>query len=300
MPALPDIIFIGFGEAATAFTKGWCGADLAPALKAYDVKTDDDALKDSKLADYNAQKIEGCIDAKDAITGAALIFSMVTADQAAAAAANTALYIEQGQYYFDCNSCAPETKKANAKLINAAGGRYVDVAVMAPVYPKMHQTPLLICGEYAQEALDIFDRLDMKAKIVEGEIGQASSIKMVRSIMIKGLEALNAECLLAARKLGIDETILISLEKSFPEFGWHKRAGYMLERMMQHGVRRAAEMREVALTVEQLGLNNSMAKATVEWQQLIGDMKLQAASEEFETLADQVLDNMGDKKRKYV
>ncbi|MBL1240522.1 MAG: NAD(P)-dependent oxidoreductase [OCS116 cluster bacterium] len=296
MPALPDIIFIGFGEAATAFAKGWRGANLTPSIKAYDVKTDDAALKDAKLADYKAQNVEGCVEAKAAITGATIIFSMVTADQAAEAAANTAQYIEQGQYYFDCNSCAPETKKTNAKLINAAGGRYVDVAVMAPVYPKMHQVPLLICGEYAQQAQDFFDKLDMKAEIVDGEIGQASSIKMVRSIMIKGLEALNAECLLAARKLGIDETILTSLEKSFPEFGWHKRSGYMLERMMQHGVRRAAEMREVALTVAQLGLNNSMAKATVEWQQLIGNMKLQAVGEEFETLSDQILDNMGDEK----
>ncbi|PCI88931.1 MAG: 3-hydroxyisobutyrate dehydrogenase [Hyphomicrobiales bacterium] len=294
MPALPDIIFIGFGEAASAFAKGWRGAGLAPAIKAFDVKTDDAALKDAKLADYKTHNVEGCLEIKEAITGATVIFSLVTADQAAKAAADAAQYIEQGQYYFECNSCAPETKKNNAKLINAAGGRYVDVAVMAPVYPKMHHAPLLICGEYADEALEIFNRLDMKAQIVEGEIGQASSIKMVRSIMIKGLEALNAECLLAARKLGIDETILTSLEKSFPEFGWHERSGYMLERMMQHGVRRAAEMREVALTVEQLGLNNSMAKATVEWQQLIGDMKLQAASEEFETLSDQILDNIGD------
>lgn len=296
MPTLPKIIFIGFGEAAAALTKGWHAASLTPAIKAFDVKTDDATLKTAKLDDYKAQKVEGCLTTKAAIGDATVIFSMVTADQAGNAAADTAQYIEQGQYYFDCNSCAPETKKANAKLINAAGGRYVDVAVMAPVYPKMHQTPLLICGEYADDALDIFNQLDMKAKIVEGDVGQASSIKMVRSIMIKGLEALNAECLLAARKLGIDETIIPSLEKSFPEFGWQKRSGYMLERMMQHGIRRAAEMREVALTVEQLGLNNSMAKATVEWQQLIGDMKLTAASEEFEPLADQILTNIEEVK----
>lgn len=296
MANLPDITFIGFGEAGSAFTQGWRSANLSPNIKAFDVKTDDDDLRAAKMADYAHKNIDGKLLVQDAITQSGVIFSMVTADQAAKAAANTAEYIEQGQYYFDCNSCAPETKRSNAKLINAAGGRYVDVAVMAPVHPNLHHAPLLICGENAADALAIFNRLDMKATIVEGDVGQSSSIKMVRSIMIKGLEALNAECLLSARKLGIDETILASLEKSFPEFGWHKRSGYMLERMMMHGIRRAAEMREVALTVEQLGLHNSMAKATVEWHQLIGDMQLTAESEDFEPLSDQLLAKIAEER----
>lgn len=292
MPSLPNIAFIGFGEAAGAFAKGWRGASLAPKIAAFDIKTDSDELRAAKLADFKTADVDGQLKIEDALTGKDVIFSMVTADQAAQAAASAAMKIEQGQYFFECNSCAPETKKSNAKIINAAGGRYVDVAVMAPVYPAMHHAPLLICGEYAQEALAIFTRLDMKATIVEGEIGHSSSIKMVRSIMMKGLEALSAECFLSARKLGIEETVMDSLEKTYPGFGWHTRAGYMLERMQNHGIRRAAEMREVALTVEQLGLNNGMTKAAVDWQQAIGDMDIDLETEEFEPLADVILKNL--------
>lgn len=292
MRPLSDITFIGFGEAASAFLQGWRSVHLTPNVKAFDIKTQTEAAQHAKLADYKTKNITGCLSSQEATTGTEAIFSMVTADQAAEAAINAAKYIEQGQFYFDCNSCAPETKKANAKIINAAGGRYVDVAVMAPVHPKLHHSPLLICGEYAADALDVFEAMDMKATIVKGEIGQSSSIKMVRSIMMKGLEALSAECFLSARKLGIEQTVMDSLEKTYPDFGWHTRVGYMLERMQNHGIRRAAEMREVALTIEQLGLNNGMTKAAVEWQQTIGDMDIDLNTQEFEPLADVILNNL--------
>jgi len=83
--------------------------------------------------------------------------------------------------------------------------------------------------------------------------------------------------------------VLETLYKTYPGFGWHERASYMLERMMVHGPRRAAEMREVALTVEQLGLNNSMSKATADWQQKIGALGLPAGDDNLADRADAVL-----------
>lgn len=289
MNNLPDITFIGFGEAASAFAQGWQSQQLKIAIKAYDIKTENNLFRPTKLNEYEQQNIHGCINAKTAVAKTNVIFSLVTADRAAEAAKNVATTIGKGQYYFDCNSCAPATKIKNAETINGAGGKYVDVAIMAPVHPLLHRVPILICGDHALEAQNIFSQLSMSAEIVEGQIGQASSIKMVRSIMVKGLEALNAECLLSARKLGISDSIIQSLDKSYPEFDWRKSSGYMLERMTEHGIRRAAEMREVALTVEQIGLKNPMSKATIEWQQTIGDLELKVETKQFEELADMIL-----------
>ena len=84
---------------------------------------------------------------------------------------------------------------------------------------------------------------------------------------MKGLEALVCECVLAGAKAGVIETVLDSLDDTYPGFDWRKRSAYMLERMMTHGVRRAAEMREVALTVDLLGLDGAMSRASVGWQQ---------------------------------
>ncbi|PSW22224.1 NAD(P)-dependent oxidoreductase [Photobacterium sanctipauli] len=291
MAKVSRLAFIGFGEAAKAFLTGWADA-APPVITAYDQKTNHLSLRKDKLQDYIQQDVQGCFNLHEAIDSAKVVFSLVTADQAYEAAAAAAKHIKPGQFYFDCNSCSPDTKRENAKLINAAGGCYVDVAVMSPVHPKLHRTPLLICGSHAEQAKPLFDSLGMNAQIIEGDVGVASSIKMVRSIMVKGLEALTAECLLAARKAQIDTRILASLDNSYPEFNWYEKAGYNLERMMLHGVRRAAEMREVALTVEQLGLNNGMAKATTDWQQQIGDLALNAESEDFAELADALLNEL--------
>ncbi len=269
----PSVAFIGFGEAAAAFVTGW--ADRTPSrLRAYDVKTDDAATREAKRADYDAAEIVGCATGVEAVSGADIVFSLVTADQAFAAAEATAAALDGPALFFDCNSCAPQTKRRSAAVIEAAGGRYVDVAVMAPVRPKLHRTPVLVSGPHMEAALEAMATLDMAAAGANGEVGVASAIKLCRSVMIKGLEALSAEFILAARSLGVEEAAVASLEASNPEFPWRERVAGSLERMTVHGLRRAAEMRETAVMIEALGLPPRMAAATAEGQQAIGDLRL--------------------------
>ncbi len=274
------VAFVGFGEAASAFAAGWREAGIGVSASAYDIKTDSPiaGVRDAKQADYAAAQVDGAATLGDALSGAPLVFSLVTADQAYAAASAAADNGLDGALFFDCNSCAPGTKRRSAALIERAGGRHVDVAVMAPVHPRLHRTPLLISGPHAQAAQQALTGIGMSAVVVEGELGAASAIKMTRSIMIKGLEALVAECVLAGRKAGIDGAVLDSLEDTFPGFEWRNRAAYMLERAMTHGIRRAAEMREVVATVEELGLDSAMSQATVAWQQRVGDLRLDAGA----------------------
>jgi len=290
-----SIAFIGFGEAARAFLDGWRSEPgFGARFAAYDIKTDspDPETRAGKRADYAAAEAIGASTAPGAVAGAEAVFSVVTADQAHAAALAALPGIADGAFLFDCNSCAPQTKARTAGAVEGAGGRYVDVAVMAPVRPRLHKTPLLISGPHAEAALPMLAALGMAAKIHEGPVGAASSVKMIRSIMMKGLETLVCECVLAGRKAGVIDTVLDSLDDTYPGFDWKKRSAYMLERVMTHGLRRAAEMREVALTVEFLGLDNSMSKATVEWQQRIGDLRLDATRDkaaDYRLLADQIL-----------
>jgi 3-hydroxyisobutyrate dehydrogenase-like beta-hydroxyacid dehydrogenase len=190
----------------------------------------------------------------------------VTAEQALIAARSALQSLSLGTLWLDCNSCAPDTKRLAAELIEAAGGRYMDVAVMAPVYPKRHKVPLLIAGPHAAAAQETLLTLEMCPEIAGDAVGQASEIKMIRSVMIKGLEALTAECLLAARRAGVEDQVLASLQASHPQIEWRGQTAYNLERMMVHGARRAAEMREVAATVAALGLPNRMSAATAIWQ----------------------------------
>lgn len=274
------VAFIGFGEAANAFVSGWRDAGIASTLtiRAYDIKTDhpDAAIANAKRADYARAGIDGAASLGDALRDAALVISMVTASEANKAARAAATCIAPQAFYLDCNSCAPGTKRASAQILTQSSARYVDVAVMAPVYPKLHRTPLLVSGPHAETAIPLMQQLGFDSKIIDGDIGAASSIKMVRSIMIKGLEALVMECMLAGRKAGVDSIVLDSLEASFPGFNWRDKAAYMMERVMTHGIRRAEELREVAKTVEELGLDADMSHAIVDWQQRIGELGLKS------------------------
>jgi 3-hydroxyisobutyrate dehydrogenase-like beta-hydroxyacid dehydrogenase len=290
-----SIAFIGFGEAARAFLDGWrTNAAFRARISAYDIKTDslDAQVRAGKRADYAAANVIGASTAPEAVAGAEAVFSVVTADQAHEAALAALPGLTKGALFLDCDSCAPQTKARTAKEVDAAGGRYVDVAVMAPVHPRLHRTPLLISGPHAEAASLALTALGMSARIHEGPVGAASSVKMIRSIMMKGLEALVCECVLAGRKAGVIETVLDSLDDTYPGFDWRKRSAYMLERVTTHGLRRAAEMREVALTVDLMGLKGEMSRASVEWDQTVGELGLRATAAEaadYRILADRIL-----------
>ena len=295
--ALHRLGFVGFGEAGMAFVSGWRREKLDLGIRGFDLKTtvDDGSVAEAKWQDYTDHGVEGGASIGEALGDALVVFSMVTADQAHIAAKSAAQVMTPGAFFLDCNSCAPETKRASARVVEAAGVRYVDTAVMAPVHPKLHETPLLISGPHTQEAAPVMEALGLKMRIVPGDVGRASAIKMMRSVIIKGIEALVLEGLLSARKAGVDDEVIASLDASFPGWDWTKRASYSLERVTTHGLRRAAEMREVAKTVADLGLMNGMSDSIADWQQAVGDLDLPSGNDDFGTRADAILAAMEKK-----
>jgi 3-hydroxyisobutyrate dehydrogenase-like beta-hydroxyacid dehydrogenase len=130
---------------------------------------------------------------------------------------------------------------------------------------------MLLGGRHAANLKALLDPAGMVLTVAASEIGRASAIKMCRSIMIKGLEALTVECLMTARYYGVEDDIIASLDKSYPQIGWEKQAGYLISRVVAHGHRRAAEMRESADTVAESGLEPLMASAIAQRQDWVAD-----------------------------
>jgi 3-hydroxyisobutyrate dehydrogenase-like beta-hydroxyacid dehydrogenase len=237
------VTLIGFGEAGQAFAsdKGWCAFDIVP-----------EKSRSATLA--------------EALDGARAVLSVVTADQALTVAKQASALIAPGTYFFDMNSVAPSTKRAAAAVIDTRGGRYVDVAVMSPVHPARLATPLLLSGPDGEDGAELLKQLGFtNVRVVGNEVGRASTIKMLRSVMYKGMEALTAECLIACEKAGVTEEVLGSFGND-----WASGADYRLDRMMVHGLRRAAEMEEVAKTLEGLGVEPLLTRGTVVRQRAIG------------------------------
>lgn len=244
-------------------------------LAAFDRKTGDPATADAKHRDYAAVGVAGSVSARDALAGAAAAISLVTADQALTAAQDAAPLLAPGAFWFDMNSVAPDTKREAARIIEAAGGNYIDVAVMSPVHPKQSAAPLLVSGPQAEDGAALLRRIGFSAvRVVPGDVGRASSIKMLRSVVVKGIEALTAECALAANRAGVLAEVFASLDASPPPASWAERADYNLDRMMVHGLRRAAEMEEVVKTLDALGTGADLTVGTVRRQRAIGALGL--------------------------
>jgi 3-hydroxyisobutyrate dehydrogenase-like beta-hydroxyacid dehydrogenase len=263
MPAdleLRKIALIGFGEAGSIL-----GADLAAAgcdVTTYDVLLDARATRGALLEKAKRANVRATDSLQTAVGDAELVISAVTAAAAGEVAAGAGRVLRAGQVFLDINSVAPATKCANAQLVEAAGADYVEAAVMAAVPPQRLKVPMLLGGPRAAALAQSLRKLGMNTTALAQEIGVASAVKMCRSIVIKGLEALTLECLWAARRLGAEQEVLASLNATFPGMGWQDRLpDYLLSRAAEHGRRRAAEMREVASTLQEVGIAPTMAHA---------------------------------------
>jgi 3-hydroxyisobutyrate dehydrogenase-like beta-hydroxyacid dehydrogenase len=265
----PRLCFIGFGEAGQALASGLREAGVQ-TMSAWDIlfpNAEGQALR--QAGERTGVRLG--TSAADAIQGADIVVSAVTAASSLDAAKSAKPHLRGDQFYLDINSVSPGRKQETARFLDGVA-RYVDVAVMAPVHPARHQTPILLAGPSAEVIEPILTALDMRAAVAGSDVGAAAAIKMVRSVMIKGMEALTLECFLAAVRAGVEEQIIATLSKSFPTLDWPKMVGYNLERMASHGTRRAAEMEEVADTLRELGIEPHMAEATVARQRQMGEV----------------------------
>jgi len=264
------IAFIGLGEAGQTIGRGLLAQGAR--LCAYDVLFDDPANKGRLKKAAEGLGISVSRNHAAAVAEADIVFLAVTASSSLAAAKSCVPGLRKGQFFLDINSVSPQRKIESAALVAPTGAAFVDVAVMAPVAPYDHKVPCLIGGPGAEALLPRARALGMKMEFVSAEVGQASAIKMFRSIMIKGLEALVVESMVAASEYKVEERVLASLKETFPSLDWEKLAGYMLERVISHGKRRASEMREVAETLKGIGMDPLMAAATAARQQWVADL----------------------------
>jgi len=263
----PRISFIGFGEAGQAIASGLRESGIEQ-VAAWDILFP--AAEGAKLK-AAGEKIGMHLahSAAGAVANADMVISAVTAASSYEAAESVAPHLNGNPYYLDINSVSPGRKQATAKLLDGRA-RYIDVAVIAPIHPKRHKSAMLIAGPHAQAAAPLLQELEMQLRIVDGGVGAAAAIKMIRSVMIKGIEALTLECFLAAHRAGIVDEVADSMKNNYAGIDFKKLADYNLERMANHGERRAAEMEESCATLRELGLDPLMTESTVKRQREMG------------------------------
>ena len=261
---------VGYGEVGKIFAAG-LKAQVS-TVSAWDLKFDAPLTRDEQRGHAERAAVLACESMAQLCQSADLVISAVTASNTLAVAQAAAAHIQPGAVFLDLNSASPGSKQQAAALIDGAGAHYVEAGVMTSVPPYGIRVPMLLGGARAVELAEVLTLWGMNAKPVSSEIGIASAIKMCRSVMIKGLEALVIESYATARAYGVEDHVLPTLQETFPSIDWTQQGAYFFSRVVQHGQRRAEEMREAANTVREAGFDPFMASAIADKQQWVADL----------------------------
>jgi 3-hydroxyisobutyrate dehydrogenase-like beta-hydroxyacid dehydrogenase len=263
------VTLIGYGEVGRILAEDLRAQDVA--VSAYDLKLRGElgeALREHALQ----FGVTLAPSHEVAVEGAELVVCAVTASQAVPVAQACAPGLASGAFFLDFNSASPGAKIRAAGIVQAAGGRYVEGAVMTSVPPYRIKVPLLLGGRDAAALAPVLTGLGFAPKVHDARLGVASATKMCRSVMIKGLEAMVIESFTAARHYGVEEAVVASLQETFPGIDWEGQAAYFFQRVIEHGRRRSEEVREVAETVREAGLEPWSASGTAERQAWMADL----------------------------
>ncbi len=263
------IALIGYGEVGRILAEDLRAQGLG--VSAFDLKLLgelDGALREHALR--HGVALAG--SHADAVRGAELVVSAVTASQAVDVARDCAPGLAAGAYFLDFNSASPGAKQRAAEHVLGVGARYVEGAVMTSVPPHRLKVPLLLGGPDAQALVGPLNAIGFAASFHDARLGVASATKMCRSVVIKGLEAMLIEAYTTARHYGVEDAVIASLRETFPAIDWEKQGAYFFQRVIEHGRRRSEELREVAQTVREAGLTPWSAAGTAERQAWVADL----------------------------
>ncbi|MGE4242343.1 DUF1932 domain-containing protein [Ramlibacter sp.] len=291
---IESIGLVGYGEVGRIFSAG-----LKPrvgAMGAWDVKF---ARGDAERSHAHASGVTAHDSMKSLCEASDLVISAVTASNTLAVAQEAAPFLRKGTVFLDLNSASPGTKQQAAQAVEAGGAHYVEAGVMTSVPPYGIRVPMLLGGDRAEALAALLNSWEMDAKAVSEKLGVASAIKMCRSVMIKGLEALVIESYTTARAYGVEDHVIPTLQETFPSIDWQQQGAYFFSRVVQHGQRRAEEMREAANTVKEAGFDPFMASAIADKQQWVADRAKAGVfaglekGAKWQAYADRLLDERG-------
>jgi 3-hydroxyisobutyrate dehydrogenase-like beta-hydroxyacid dehydrogenase len=262
------VALLGLGEVGRVFAEDLRAAGVGD-VSAWDIAFDrPDSAASRDATDLGLRPASS---ATDAVAGAVLVVSAVTASSCVAAATAAAPALAAGAWFLDLNSSSPGHKREAAALVDGHGGRYVEAALMSPIGPRRLGSPFLLGGPHAKEFATLARAWALTdVTRVSDTVGRAAATKLCRSVVVKGLEALLTEALLAARTYGVERDVLDSLSNLLPAADWEAVAGYAIGRSVQHGTRRAEEMQEAAATLAEAGIEPLMASATARRQAWTG------------------------------
>ncbi len=263
-----SVALLGFGEAGSVLAGGLCAADgwLAAAPGTRELQVIDTALGQGErgramLARLASLGLTGQATYTEALARADLVISVVTGEDALPAARMARPWLRPGCLYADFNSITGDHTRAVAAELAPAGIDFVDVAVMGSFLANGARVPLLLSGPRAPDLLNFATAIGTPARVLGEQIGAASSVKILRTIMMKGIEALAVECLVAARRQGLVDEVLDNVS-DVDQVGFANWLRVLTVSHLTHARRRMEEVDKAIDNLEQTGITPIMSPAT--------------------------------------
>lgn len=255
--------FIGFGGAGYGLTQGLRQAGLQEVLF-YD-RMQQTAPYAEVIRRHAAET--GAIQTENAaelLSKVDVVFSCVTGAMAVSVAEEAIPFLHPAHLYADVNTAAPQIKEQVAGIVEKSGAAFVDAAMMGAIPTFLHRVPILASGGGAERFRQCMQPYGMNIRVIGEKPGQASAIKMFRSVFMKGLLSLFLEMLTATHRYGVDETVLGSISESLDGVPFLETARQQMTKGCVNAGRMAHEMEEVIATLEGMGLPAGMSRASME------------------------------------
>ena len=260
------VALLGLGEAGTAIAAGlcsdggWRAAEAGRQVIAIDVALGEGALGAAMAARADTLALPITRDYSEALSSADLVISVVTGEDAPVAARMARAWLRPGTIYADFNAITGPQVKTVAAELTPAGIDFVDVAVMGSFKAVGHRIPLVLAGPRAGDLATFAAAIGAPVKVLSDGIGDASAVKILRSILMKGIEALSVEFLVAARRQGLVDQVLDNFG-DVDALGLAEFVKIMATTHLAHAKRRMEEMEKAIENLEETGVPALMSAA---------------------------------------
>jgi 3-hydroxyisobutyrate dehydrogenase-like beta-hydroxyacid dehydrogenase len=249
------IVFIGFGELAGALAGGLVGK--GHQLRAYTRGSP----SGERLARLDRASVSHSLDPKQVLRGADTVLVTVPGSACVAVAELTAPLLSPGVLYVDLATAAPQDKLSASQLVAPHGADYVDAAVLGTVVVSAHRVPILASGPGAERFRALAEADGLVVSTLDAAPGQAALVKLLRSVFLKGRDALIMQMMLAARRHGLEDTVIQSIDTPSERVSFPDLVERVLCSLALHAGRRGAELAQAGQILEQAGIDPALSQA---------------------------------------
>ena len=242
------VAVLGLGEAGTIFANDL--AAMGVMVSGWDPLPKRTLHKNVRFAASNG----------DAVQSADIIFSVNLSSVSETVAKEVLPVLTQQKIYLEMNTASPKKKISIDQILKPSKVKFVDLAIMAPVPPKGILTPMLAVGPGAKFFKEAMSPYQLNIEVIEGEVGEAASRKLLRSIVYKGIAAVICEGVEAGKAFGLEAYIREQISSIIG--GKDDLIDRFVEGSEMHAGRRMLEMEAVIEMLEEKGIKPFLSKAS--------------------------------------